>query len=180
MRYLLRIATTHLGPAALGLALLACDRAGTLEPDYPRSSIRAAARITDTYAGTAVATVATWSNTSSTTCPGLLTIATQSGNDVTGSFEIQSGQGCDAQHATIVGTVQDDGTISFTADAPGGGSNVWEDAPARTHCRLVSGSTFDGRAAGGALTATGRGVFSCPLVGTVRVTLSLQVSATQA
>src|ERR1051325_5578134 len=56
MRYLLRIATTHLGPAALGLALLACDRAGTLEPDYARSSIQAAARITGTYAGTAVAT----------------------------------------------------------------------------------------------------------------------------
>src|SRR5205807_2436860 len=82
--------------------------------------------------------------TSSATCPGVLTIATQSGNEFSGSFDIQSGQGCDAQHATVAGRVQDDGSVSFTADTPGGGSNIWEDAAERTHCRLVSGSPLDG------------------------------------
>ncbi len=181
MRCSIRNATAHLGPAAavLGLALLACDRAAMFEPGHAQAA-RAAAQIVGSYAGTAVATVATSSKTSSATCPGVLTIATQSGNAFSGSFDIQSGQGCDAQQATVAGTVQDDGSVSFTADTPGGGSNIWEDAAERTHCRLVSGSTFDGMAASGVLTATGRGVYSCPLVGTVRVSVSLQVSATQA
>src|SRR5438309_894093 len=82
-------------------------------------------------------------------CPGVLTISTQSGNDFSGSFAVQSAPGCDAQQGTIAGTVRDDGTISFTADAPGGGPNVWEDAAERNHCRLVSGSSFDGNASGG-------------------------------
>jgi len=181
MRCSIRNATAHLGPAAavLGLALLACDRAAMFEPGHAQAA-RAAAQIVGSYAGTAVATVATSSKTSSATCPGVLTIATQSGNDFSGSFDIQSGQGCDAQQATVAGTVQDDGSVSFTADTPGGGSNIWEDAAERTHCRLVSGSAFDGTVASGALTATGQGVYSCPLVGTVRVTVSLQVSAAQA
>ncbi len=181
MRCSIRNATAHLGPAAavLGLALLACDRAAMFEPGHAQAA-RAAAQIVGSYAGTAVATVATSIKTSSATCPGVLTIATQSGNAFSGSFDIQSGQGCDAQQATVAGTVQDDGSVSFTADTPGGGSNIWEDAAERTHCRLVSGSTFDGMAASGVLTATGRGVYSCPLVGTVRVSVSLQVSATQA
>src|SRR5438105_3564225 len=125
------------------------------------------------------ATAATSGKTSSVTCPGVLTIATQAGNHFSGSFAIQSGQGCDAQQGTVAGTVQDDGSVSFTADTPGGGSNVWEDAAERTHCRLVSGSTFDGTVSSAALTATGRGVYSCPLVGTVRASVSFQVSATQ-
>ena len=75
--------------------------------------------------------------------------------------------------------MRDDGTISFTADAPGGGPNVWEDAAERNHCRLVSGSSFDGNASGGALAATGRGVYDCPLVGTVHASVTFQVSATQ-
>ena len=65
------------------------------------------------------------------------------------------------------------------ADTPGGGANVWEDAAQRNHCRFVSGSTFDGTGSGSALAATGRGVYDCPLVGTVRVSVSFQVSATQ-
>ena len=113
------------------------------------------------------------------TCPGILTIATQEGNDFSGSFAIQSAQGCDAQQGTIAGTVQDDGTLSFIADTPGGGANVWEDGAQRNHCRFVSGSTFDGTGSGSALAATGRGVYDCPLVGTVRVSVSFQVSATQ-
>ena len=58
-------------------------------------------------------------------------------------------------------------------------ANVWEDAAQRNHCRFVSGSTFDGTGSGSALAATGRGVYDCPLVGTVRVSVSFQVSATQ-
>jgi hypothetical protein len=180
MRCSIRNATAHLGLAAgaLGLALLACDRAGMFEPGHAQAA-RTAAQIVGSYAGTAVATVATSSNTSSATCPGVLTIATQSGNEFSGSFAIQSADGCDSQQGTVAGTVQDDGTVSFTADTPGGGANIWEDAAGRSHCRLVSGSTFDGMASGGALEATGRGVYDCPLVGTVRVSLSLRVSATQ-
>jgi len=181
MRYALRIGTAHLGPAAavLGLALAACDRAAMFEPGRAQAASRAAARIVGTYGGTAVATVASSVKTSSVSCPGVLTIATQSGNDFAGGFAIQSGKDCDAQEGSIAGTVQDDGTLSFTADAPGGGSNIWEDAAERTHCRLVSGSTFDGSVSGAALAATGRGVYSCPLVGTVRVSVSFRVSAPQ-
>src|SRR5205814_449722 len=52
-------------------------------------------------------------------------------------------------------------------------------AAARNRCRLVSGSAFDGTGSSGALAGTGRGVYDCPLVGTVRVSVSFQVSATQ-
>lgn len=179
MRCSLHNATTRLGPAALALALVACDRADLFAPDRTRANVTAVASIAGSYAGTAVATVRTSFKTSSVTCPGALTIVARTGNDFSGSFAIQAAKGCDAQQGTVAGTVQDDGTLSFTADTPGGGSNVWEDAAQRNHCRLVSGSTFDGTAAGGALTAAGRGVYSCPLVGTVQVSISFRVLTVQ-
>ena len=179
MQCSLRNATTRLAAAAavLGLALVACNRGDLLEPARARAAGYAAVRIVGSYAGTAVATVSTSIKTSSVSCPGVLTVATQSGNAFSGGFAIQSGQGCDAQQGAIAGTVQDDATLSFTADTPGGGSNVWEDAAERNHCRLANGSTFDGAASGSALSATGRGTYSCPLVGTVNVSVTFHVSA---
>jgi hypothetical protein len=174
-------ATEYLGgvAAALGLALLGCDRPPMFGPRHAQVA-RVHAQIVGSYAGTAVATVATSINTSSVACPGVLAIATQSGTDFSGSFAVQSAQGCDAEQGTIAGTVRDDGTLSFTADTPGGGANVWEDGAGRKHRRLVSGSTFDGAASGGSLAATGRGVYDCPVVGTVRVSVSFQVSTVPA
>ena len=181
MRYSIRNGTARLGTAAavVGLSLLACDRPRLFEPGRTEAAHYAAARIVGSYAGTAIATVANWARKASVTCPGVLTIATQTGNDFFGSFAIRSAQGCDAQQGTIAGNVQDDGTLSFTADTPGGGANVWGDGAQRNHCRLVSGSTFDGTGSGGALAAAGRGVYDCPVVGTVRVSVTFHVSATQ-
>src|SRR5205807_4168816 len=95
MRYSIRNGTARLAAAAavLGFSLFACDRPRLLEPDRTEAARYAAARIVGSYAGTAVATVASWAKTSSVTCPGVLTIATQAGNDFSGSFAIQPAQG---------------------------------------------------------------------------------------
>src|SRR2546430_16485834 len=97
MRCSIRNATAQLGPATavLGLALLACDRAGMLEPGQAQAA-RAAAQIVGSHAGTAVPTVATSRKRSSATCPGALTTATQSGDQVSGRFEIHAGTRGDA------------------------------------------------------------------------------------
>src|SRR3989440_5898388 len=142
MRYSIRNGTARLGTAAVvvGLSLLACDRPRLFEPGRTEAAHYAAARIVGSYAGTAVATVANWARTSSVTCPGVLAIATQAGQNFSGSFSIPSAPGCDPPQGTIAWTVEDAGTLSFTADTPGGGVHAWGEGAQREHCTPASGS----------------------------------------
>jgi hypothetical protein len=76
--------------------------------------------------------------------------------------------------------VETTGGLSFSADTPGGGANVFEDAATRSRCTLISSSgDFDGTVTGGVMSAAGNAVYDCPFFGGVRVTVDVSLSATR-
>lgn len=137
--------------------------------------------IVGSYGGTVQAHARTSRGPSySISCPVTITVSTQSGANFSGSFALQPTGDCDTESGTIVGTVQTTGGLSFIADAPGGGANVFEDAAARSRCTLVlSRGTLDGTITGSLFSAAGNAVYNCPFFGGTRVTVDLSVSATR-
>lgn len=103
----------------------------------------------------------------------------QDGEAFSGTFAIRGGS-CDPYSGTVDGRVQDDGEVDLTADTPGGGDNIFEDAEERTGCDLVSKNGFDGAIAGSVLTLEAEAVYDCPTpFGKVRTFVNLSISATR-
>lgn len=113
-------------------------------------------------------------------CPFTLTVSTQTDPDFSGNFALQQSDDCDTESGTIAGRVETTGGLSFSADTPGGGANVFEDAATRSRCTLISSSgDFDGTVTGGVMSAAGNAVYDCPFFGGVRVTVDVSLSATR-
>jgi hypothetical protein len=133
------------------------------------------------YSGTVQANARpSWGPSYSVSCPVTINVSTQSGANYTGSFALQPARRCDTESGTIAGTVQTTGGVSFIADTPGGGANVFEDAAARSGCTLVSSSgRFGGTITGSVLSAAGNAAYNCPFFGGTRVTVDVSLSATR-
>jgi hypothetical protein len=113
-------------------------------------------------------------------CPVTISVSTQTGAEFAGSFALQQTDDCDTESGTIAGTVETTGGLSFIADTPGGGTNVFEDAATRSRCTLISSSgDFDGTVTGSLISAAGSGVYNCPFFGGTRVTVEVSLSATR-
>ena len=168
--------------ACLALSLaIGCDAPNSLfDPATHGRSASAATypSLAGTYVGHAVGRARTSAGpTYSVTCAVRIEVATQSGAQFSGHFTVEAGDDCRAESGSVSGTIETGGAVHLVADAPGGGANVFEDAAARTGCRLVSTSgTFDGTTSGGVLAATGSGSYQCPLWGRVNVDVSLSVT----
>jgi hypothetical protein len=168
------------------LALSACDgdRAGVLDPrgrGSGQASVVTFPSIVGDYRGTAVAKLTASVGSKTYTCSATISIPTQADSNFSGTFTVQPAADCDPQSGTLSGTVALNDSVTFTADTPGGGADVWEDGAARTGCRLVSSTPFTGTASAGTLSAAGRGVYDCPIgFGTVRVHADVQVTVTKA
>jgi hypothetical protein len=164
--------------------LLACDRdrLGPFDPSGAEVGPAATFPIVmGNYTGTGVVKARHSSGASYTfTCPGTIDIATQTEGSFSGTFAVQGPGKCGQESGTVAGTVSPEGSLTFTADLPGGGPDVWADAAARTGCRLVSSTPFTGALSGGALSGTGSAVYDCPtFFGKVRLFADAQVSATR-
>lgn len=112
-------------------------------------------------------------------CPGSVTISTQSGASVSGTFVIRETDDCSATSGTMNGTVRSDGGINFTIDVPGVEQDPFEVV---LGCRFVGGdSQFNGTIAGGQLNANASATYDCPVNGSlVRVNFRVTLSATKA
>ena len=170
----------------LGLALItACDAnqigpAGVLGTE--RGAIAAAVpSVLGSYAGTAAAHVRTSKGlTAAVSCPISVDISTQTDDRFSGTVAIQASDKCKAESGTLSGTVDAGGLVAVTADAPGDGPNVFDDAAARTGCTLVrSSGTFNGRIVDNALTVEGNAVYDCPFFGGIRAFADVTVSASR-
>ncbi len=161
--------------------VLACDQ-GPAAPGALDAAAAAVPNVQGSYHGTGVATVSTSTGQhKSLTCKGTLNIGTQADNSFSGTFVVPSAGDCDEDSGTLAGTVGVDGDVTFTADLPGGGADIWEDGAARSGCRLESSTSFMGAVTGDALSAKGSGAYDCDTVfGTIRLFVELQVSASRA
>jgi hypothetical protein len=135
--------------------------------------------IAGSYAGTATAHRRTsfgW--TRDLSCPISINIPTQADNSFSGSFVAQND--CKSETGTLSGSVGADGTLTLSADTPGGGANVFEDAAARSGCTLISSSgTFGGNLSGNVVTVTGSAVYECRRWFGIRAYVDAAVSATK-
>ena len=112
-------------------------------------------------------------------CPGSVTISSQSGASVSGTFVIRETAECDATSGTMNGTVRSDGGINFTIDAPGVEQDPFEVV---LGCRFIGGSSqFNGTIAGGQLNANASATYDCPVSGSLlRVNFTVRLDATKA
>ena len=157
--------------------VLACDRdwqspsaPGRLEAATPPS-------VVGSYNATFVGTITgAFGERSTYTCPGSVDIPTQADSTFSGGFTEAGSTDCQQESGTIAGAVRPDGGVTFTADLPGGGTDIWQDGAERLGCTLVSSTPFRGTLTGGTLSAEGNGVYDC-WFGTVNV--DIQVSATR-
>ena len=170
----------------LGVSLIsACDPNFTGPSGGNESAASAVVfpSVVGSYTGTAAARVKTsigWNHDVS--CPVSINIATQAGDNFSGSVVLQNANGCKSETGTLSGSVGTDGTLTLSADTPGGGANVFEDGAARSGCTLVASSgTFSGTLAGTLVTATGSALYECRRwFGGIRVHVTVKVSATSA
>lgn len=167
----------------LGISLMAaCDRDGlTAIPGSERVSQAALApSVVGSYTGSVVARTRTQYGQRTYTCPFSVNVQRQDDEDFSGTFAVRGGR-CDPYSGTVDGRVQDDGEIDdVTADTPGGGDNIFEDAEERTGCNLVSKNGFDGAIAGNVLTLEAEAVYDCPSpFGEGRTFVNLGISATR-
>lgn len=166
----------------LSISLMAaCDRDGVtaIAGSQQVSQAALAPSVVGSYTGTVVARTRTQYGQRTYTCPFSVNVQRQDGEDFSGTFAIRGGR-CDPYSGTVDGRVQDDREVDLTADTPGGGDNIFEDAEERTGCDLVSKNGFDGAITGNVLTLQAEAVYDCPTpFGEVRTFVSLEVSATR-
>jgi hypothetical protein len=148
----------------LGVSLISACDANLTDPggrDERAASAVVFPSILGSYSGTATARVKTsfgW--TRNVSCPVSINIPTQADNGFSGSFVAQND--CKSETGTVNGSVGEDGTLTFSADTPGGGANVFEDAAARTGCTLLTSSgTLGGSVAENVVTAAGSALYEC-------------------
>ena len=170
-------------PAPLLGALLltaSCNMDRAAGPDGGGLALAAAfPSVVGTYAGTTVVTATTSFGLRETlSCPTQVSVNSQTESAFAGSFTVSSAD-CGTETGTLRGTVTETGGLSVVADAEGGGVNVFEDAAARSGCRLVSSSgTLNGNLSSTTFTVLGTAAFDCPSsFGTIRVNASANVTA---
>jgi len=164
--------------ALCSLALaLGCDRDGRSPAAPERLEAIASPSVVGGYSATFVGTITDQFGQSSTyTCPGTVDIPAQPDSTFSGSFTEQGSGGCQQESGTVAGTVRPDSSLTFTADLPGGGSDIWQDGAASLGCTLVSSTPFTGAVSGGTLSGEGNGVYDCWFG---RLYVDIQVSASR-
>jgi hypothetical protein len=168
----------------LGVSLLsACDWNPTSPSGLDERAASAVVfpSILGSYTGTVTARVRTsFGLTRNVSCPVGINIATQADDSFSGTVALQDTNDCNTETGTVNGSVGADGTLSLSADIPGGGANVFEDAAARSGCTLISSSgTFNGNLAGNVVTAAGTAVYECRRWLGFRAYVDVGVSATK-
>lgn len=168
----------------LGVSLIsACDatRVGPTGLDETAASTVVAPSIVGSYTGTATAHVKTsfgW--TRDVSCPINVNVPTQADDGFSGNFALQDTNDCNPETGTLNGSVRADGTLTLSADTPGGGANVFEDAAARSGCTLITSSgTFSGNLTGNVVTAAGSALYECRRWFGARAHVTVDVSATR-
>jgi hypothetical protein len=156
----------------LVFGLVACGDDAT-GPAYPNARGNYAATWTFTL------TLVSTGESASVTCPGTLSITSQSEGSFSGSFTVQATAECDAVSGTISGTVRTDGGLNFSTTVPGSGDDPFETV---LGCTFVAGdSQFNGTLSGDQLTASASASYDCPIGLTVeRLRVRASVSATRA
>lgn len=105
-------------------------------------------------------------------CPGSVTVTSQSGGGFSGTFTIRSTTECDAVFGTVTGTVRPDGGITLSVDVPGGDPNPFADL---TGCTVIGGdASFAGAAQGSQMSIHATVDTDCELEGQVfRITWTI-------
>jgi hypothetical protein len=109
-------------------------------------------------------------------CPGSITLSSQNGSSLGGSFLYTQTADCTAASGTVSGTLRTDGGVTLSFTIPGSNSSL-EDV---TGCGLVSeDDAMSGSVAGNLLNVTGNAVLDCLDLVTLiifRVNLTLSFS----
>lgn len=94
--------------------------------------------ITGTYSGNWTLEVTNQNNgqSASASCPGSVTVASQSEDSFSGSYRIDATQDCNNDSGDISGSVRTDGGINFTLSSASGSSASFEDI---TGCTVTGG-----------------------------------------
>jgi hypothetical protein len=168
----------------LGVSLLsACDGnpMGPSGLDERAASAVVFPSVVGSYTGTVTARVKTsFGLTKNVSCPVSINIPTQANDTFSGTVALQDTNDCNTETGTLSGSVLENGTLTLSADTPGGGANVFEDAAARSGCTLISSSgTFGGTLVGNLVTAAGTAVYECRRWLGVRAYVDVAVSATK-
>ncbi len=136
-----------------GLSACGGSDSGPMGPD--------SATVQGTYNGTWTlrATEVGTGESVSNSCPGSVTISSQSGSSFQGSFIIRSTPDCDNVSGTVSGTLRSDGGVTLTIDVPGGNPDSFEDL---TGCVILSGdSAFSGSIQGRSISFDASFVTDC-------------------
>lgn len=155
---------------SLVTAFLACGGG-----DAP-TSVPSIPDVAGQYQGTWTAEAESGGQQASNTCPGNITIDSQSGNDISGSFLIDAAGDCtEVETGTVDGSVNQSGGVSFTATNSQGSAL---DEFASQGCTVVAGDdAFAGSVDGGVLEASAGATLSCTTSsGTVDVDVTVRFS----
>jgi hypothetical protein len=140
---------------ALPIILAACGgdaSNGMTDPTFPN------VRGTYTGAWSLRLTLVATGNQLTITCPGSVTLATQDGPSLGGSFLYTPTADCTAASGTVSGTVRTDGGITLSFTIPGSNSSL-EDI---TGCAVVSeDDAMTGSVAGNQMNVSGNAVLDC-------------------
>jgi hypothetical protein len=125
---------------------------GMTDPTFPN------VRGTYTGAWSLRLTLVATGNQLTITCPGSVTLATQDGPSLGGSFLYTPTADCTAASGTVSGTVRTDGGITLSFTIPGSNSSL-EDI---TGCAVVSeDDAMTGSVAGNQMNVSGNAVLDC-------------------
>lgn len=135
--------------------LVGCSGGEATGPDIPQ--------ISGSYSGTWTLTAENQDTgeSSSASCPGSITIDSQSDGSFTGSYRIDAGGDCDTSDSgTASGNVRSDGGIDLSLGSASGSSSDFEDV---TGCTVTGGdSKFTGSVSSGSMTIDAEFFADCP------------------
>lgn len=128
------------------------------------------------YQGTWTTEAQSGQQQASGSCPGNITIDSQSGTDISGSFLIDAAGDCtEAETGTIDGSVNQSGGVSFTAQNPQG--SVLDELAAQGCTVIASDNAFAGSVSGDVLEASAGATFRCTTSsGTVDIDITVRFS----
>lgn len=151
------------------VVLLACGG------DSP-TSVPSVPDVSGQYQGTWTAEAQSGDQQASNTCPGNITIDSQSESDISGSFLIDAAGDCtEASTGTIDGSVNQSGGVSFTAQNPQG--SILDELAAQGCTVVASDDAFAGTVSGDVLEASAGATVSCTTSsGTVDIDLTVRFS----
>lgn len=119
--------------------------------------------IVGSYSGTWTLTVENreTGDSASVTCPGSITVDSQSEGTFSGSYRIEAQGDCDTSDSgTVSGSVRSDGGVDLTLGSGSGSTADFEDI---TGCTLTSGDNrLTGNASGGSMAVDAQFFADCP------------------